>query len=101
MNQVESKMNFISTPPMINSEQQTENEEPKFPAPAYVLNQSNYPKPNTTNPDLDLERQEQSDEPKENRLMRLRGGCCCDCLYDLLRCLLCCCIFEAICDMCC
>jgi len=34
--------------------------------------------------------------------LRLRGGCCCcDCLYDLLRCLLCCCIFEAICDMCC
>ncbi|KAH9449641.1 hypothetical protein MJO28_010764 [Puccinia striiformis f. sp. tritici] len=46
---------------------------------------------------------EPEQNPDENRsALRLRGGCCCcDCLYDVLRCLLCCCIFEAICDFCC
>ncbi|KNZ58603.1 hypothetical protein VP01_189g7 [Puccinia sorghi] len=46
--------------------------------------------------------QQNPSEKASNSALRLRGGCCCcDCLYDLLRCLLCCCIFEAICDMCC
>ncbi|EGG09536.1 uncharacterized protein MELLADRAFT_115766 [Melampsora larici-populina 98AG31] len=101
MNQADSTTISIPPPPMINSEHQLEDQEPKFPPTAYVLNQTNYIKPSSTNHDLDLERQDQSDEPKQDRLMRLRGGCCCDCLYDLIRCLLCCCIFEAICDMCC
>lgn len=26
--------------------------------------------------------------------MRLRGGCCCDCIYDMLRCLFCCWLWE-------
>lgn len=55
--------------------------------------------------DAHLNPNEPDQNPPENQgkfALRLRGGCCCcDCLYDLLRCLLCCCIFEAICDFCC
>ncbi|CAH7689293.1 hypothetical protein BY996DRAFT_6412392 [Phakopsora pachyrhizi] len=91
-----------------------ESQPPSLPPPAhsiYSLNSQNYPA--TTNKgEIDLESQagqnldqksyRDLEDGKSNKMLRLRGGCCCcGCLYDVLRCLLCCCIFEAICDMCC
>merc|ERR1712137_958825 len=90
---------------------------PNSPPPTYSLHSSNYSNPNQTylKDQIDLESQQihsqsnqqqitidEENDPIQHKLMRLKGGCCCcDCLYDLVRCLLCCCIFEAICDMCC
>ncbi|KAG0149799.1 hypothetical protein CROQUDRAFT_131004 [Cronartium quercuum f. sp. fusiforme G11] len=72
-----------------------ENDAPRSPPPTYVLAQAAYPAATTPPAEVDLERQDGPDAEKKDRLLRLKGGCCCcDCLYDLLRCLLCCCIFE-------
>ncbi|EFP75162.2 uncharacterized protein PGTG_01755 [Puccinia graminis f. sp. tritici CRL 75-36-700-3] len=111
---------------VLELEPQVPHQEPPHPPPVYSLTKSSdyqVPQPQDTQrsfDSVDLEAQTVPhrhphshqapaglDEPEQNpdekrSSLRLRGGCCCcDCLYDLLRCLLCCCIFEAICDMCC
>ncbi|KAA1128123.1 hypothetical protein PGTUg99_012485 [Puccinia graminis f. sp. tritici] len=104
---------------VLELEPQVPHQEPPHPPPVYSLTKSSdyqVPQPQDTQrsfDSVDLEAQTVPhrhphshqapaglDEPEQNpdekrSSLRLRGGCCCcDCLYDLLRCLLCCCIFE-------